>query len=529
MLDELDVAMLNYTRLGAVLGTVAPDFLADQARSRVEWTFTTAEQLAASHADRPRFVFVHVPAPHPPWVFGADGSPRDPDFVSVVGEPGRSTAEELEAGFDQASYIATRTVRSVDAVRTAAGPAPVIVVFSDHGPIGAFKTSDPLGSAVETRASDFLAASTPGHPGLMDEVHSPINLFPALFEAYLGSPHRPAARFDLGLARFLSRCGRGVADPRLDALMAQAMAAPATATGPRWWRDKRHLPWWRIPVYPAVFLPVMILLTWGQTGTHPALLVRSLLVSIGFSLVLTLLIAAVVKDRDRAGLAAAALLVAVLALDDRAAVMLVVAAVAVVVEGVIHRGRPAIVASIATQVMSAVAAILLIATAITLVSSGAIAGAVADVTKPPLSPIALTEGAHPDIYVFLLDAYPGDRAATHATSFDADAFPDALQARGFDVDRDSHSNYLMTPLTLVDDGVDASPRRHPGPRSALHIPRQRLVPGTQRDRIRHRRSRSFARRATRSTSSTADMPTRACAGSTAFSSSRVRTSSSSPS
>ena len=186
MLDELDVAMLDYTRLGAVLGTVAPGFLADQARSRVEWTFTTAEQLAASHGDRPRFVFVHVPAPHPPWVFGADGSPRDPDFVSVVGEPGHSTAQELEAGFAQATYIAARTVRSVDAVRTAAGPAPVIVVFSDHGPVGAFKTSDPLGSAVETRASDFLAASTPGHPGLMEEVRSPINLFPALFEAYLG-------------------------------------------------------------------------------------------------------------------------------------------------------------------------------------------------------------------------------------------------------------------------------------------------------------------------------------------------------
>ena len=186
MLDELDVAMLDYTRLGSVLGTVAPDFLADQARSRVEWTFETAEQLAASHGDRPRFVFVHVPAPHPPWVFEADGSARDPGFVSVAGEPGRSTAEELDAGFAQASYIASRTIRAVDAVRATAGPAPVIVVFSDHGPVGAFKTADPLGAAIETRASDFLAASTPGHAGLMDEVRSPINLFPALFEAYLG-------------------------------------------------------------------------------------------------------------------------------------------------------------------------------------------------------------------------------------------------------------------------------------------------------------------------------------------------------
>ncbi len=186
MLDELDVAMLDYTRLGAIVGTVAPDFLADQARRRVEWTFATSEQLASSHADRPRFVFVHVPAPHPPWVFAADGSPRNPSVVSVTGESGRSTAEELDAGFAQATYIAARTVRAVDAVRSAPGPAPVVVVLSDHGPIGAFTTSDPLGPAIETRASNFLAASTPGHPGLMAEVHSPVNLFPALFEAYFG-------------------------------------------------------------------------------------------------------------------------------------------------------------------------------------------------------------------------------------------------------------------------------------------------------------------------------------------------------
>lgn len=184
-LDELDIALVNYSRLGGILDAVDPDYLAEQARERVEWSFRTSEQLATESTDHPRFIFVHVPAPHPPWVFEADGSPRDPAFVSVAGEPGLSTAGSLEAGFAQATYIASRTVRAIDAIRSSPGADPVIVVMSDHGPMGDFSTSDPLGPAIETRASDFLAASTPGHPGSLADLRSPINLFPELFEAYL--------------------------------------------------------------------------------------------------------------------------------------------------------------------------------------------------------------------------------------------------------------------------------------------------------------------------------------------------------
>jgi len=231
--------------------------------------------------------------------------------------------------------------------------------------------------------------------------------------------------------------------------MSVASPTPTTASA-RWWRDRRHLPWWRIPLYPAVFLPAMVLLTWSQTGAHPAIVARPSAIAVAASLLLTLLFAVLVKDRDRAGLAASALLIAILALDDRAAALLVIATVAILVEGLAHRGRPAIVASIATQVMSAVATILLVATVITLTMSGTLSRAVADLAEPPLPPAGAANGSDPDIYVFLLDAFPGDRAAALAGDrYDPDAFPEALESRGFDVDRDSHSNYLLTPLTLA--------------------------------------------------------------------------------
>jgi hypothetical protein len=50
--------------------------------------------------------------------------------------------------------------------------------------------------------------------------------------------------------------------------------------------------------------------------------------------------------------------------------------------------------------------------------------------------------------VILLDGYPGDDAAELEPSFDPNVFPAALAERGFDVERNSRSNYLLTTLTI---------------------------------------------------------------------------------
>ena len=149
--------------------------------------------IAAEPHATPRFIFVHVPAPHPPWVFNADGSPRTPTQVTFGGEPGLSYQEARDAGFAQATYIARLTEEAVDGIVAASGRPPVIVVMSDHGPGDGFDAEHPLTSDLEIRASNFMAALVPGHPGLMDSRPTPVNLFPTLLGAYLGkdSPRQP--------------------------------------------------------------------------------------------------------------------------------------------------------------------------------------------------------------------------------------------------------------------------------------------------------------------------------------------------
>ena len=231
--------------------------------------------------------------------------------------------------------------------------------------------------------------------------------------------------------------------------MAQTLARPATMSGPRWWRDERHLPWWRIPLYPTVIPCSFVLLVWGYARLPPSQLVRPLSVAFTLTLVVTLLLAALFADRERAGLAATAAALLVITTDERVALLAGIVVIAIVVEGLVHRGRQAIVAGIATRLLNVVSAVLLVVVGLGLARVGAISQAIEDLAMtglPGLGPIAADR---PDMFLILLDAYPGDRAARLATSFDADAFPAALRDRGFDVVHDAHSNYLLTPLTLT--------------------------------------------------------------------------------
>ena len=187
---ELERALMRNTRIDDLVDGVAPGTTADIERDRIEWSFTTVTETARETRDRPRFVFVHVSAPHAPWVFEADGSPRDPKVVSLVGEPYLTEDEEFAASFAEATHISHLTVDTIDSIRAASTIDPVMIVMSDHGPGPGFSTVAPFTSDLEVRASNFMAVLSPGHPDLLAERPSPVNLFGTLFEAYLGRPQQ---------------------------------------------------------------------------------------------------------------------------------------------------------------------------------------------------------------------------------------------------------------------------------------------------------------------------------------------------
>jgi hypothetical protein len=188
--SEFEVAALRQTGLGNLLQAIDPNGFARVMRDRIDAAYATAVTLASEPHDRPRFVFVHVPAPHPPTVFRADGSAEDgsPDAAWDTFH-GSVESQDLrrERIFEQVTAIADRTLSGIDEVVAASVTPPVVVLFSDHGTDVGFDPSSPITSDPEHRSSSIVAALTPGHPDLFKATTSPINIIGTITNAYLGT------------------------------------------------------------------------------------------------------------------------------------------------------------------------------------------------------------------------------------------------------------------------------------------------------------------------------------------------------
>jgi hypothetical protein len=194
--SEFEMVLFRQTAIADILEGIDPSGFADVMRTRIEAAYQEAPAIVAEPHDRPRFVFVHVPAPHPPPVYTATGAPEDgsPDSSWDTFDPSSQTPSErlaLRPGFVET--IGRMTVESVDALRSAAATPPVIVVFSDHGTDVDWDDNTPMTSDLAERTSSFLAALTPGHPDLFGEPTTPVNIIGTLTNAYMGTavPRQP--------------------------------------------------------------------------------------------------------------------------------------------------------------------------------------------------------------------------------------------------------------------------------------------------------------------------------------------------
>jgi hypothetical protein len=182
-LTDLERFLLRSTWIPDLPG-VSEDLFFDELHSRVLGVLSDAASHAERPHDRPQFVFVHVPAPHLPIAFGRDGghAPYPSRLYQAVSPVQyQMSEEEYQEAYGSAIASLNRLVMDViDRVVAASEAAPVIVVMSDHGYDGASLSGEDL------KLLNYLAASTPGHPGLLDSA-TPVNVLRLLLGAYAGS------------------------------------------------------------------------------------------------------------------------------------------------------------------------------------------------------------------------------------------------------------------------------------------------------------------------------------------------------
>lgn len=140
--------------------------------------------------DRPTLVFAHIVAPHPPFVFDADGRPRDPVETLLGfrdGDHFPGSAREYVDGYrDQARYVTRRVLRIVEGLLQRPGRKPAIVIHGDHGPGSMLHWERPQDTNMDERMGIFAAYYLPDDgPALYPDI-SPLNGARALATRYFG-------------------------------------------------------------------------------------------------------------------------------------------------------------------------------------------------------------------------------------------------------------------------------------------------------------------------------------------------------
>lgn len=149
-------------------------------------------QRIAKPGETPRFVIAHILAPHPPFVFGPNGEPRDPalppgfwdgsHFIAVGG-----MQADYRSGYaDQLAYLNQSIAKVVDAI-VQGNPNAIVILQGDHGP----KSELDQGSLANTNVREAfgILLAIRGPKAWMDGFgpeSSPVNVFRNLFRTVFG-------------------------------------------------------------------------------------------------------------------------------------------------------------------------------------------------------------------------------------------------------------------------------------------------------------------------------------------------------
>jgi hypothetical protein len=139
----------------------------------------------------PKFVFAHIVAPHPPFVFNAEGDEVDQRFPFVIWDADmyQGSLEEYVQGYtDQVQFLNDSLMGWVDGLLDGSSPEPIIILQGDHGPRSTVVWRSPSEDAMREATAILNAYYLPGVSGdvVYDEI-SPVNTFRVILNEYFNA------------------------------------------------------------------------------------------------------------------------------------------------------------------------------------------------------------------------------------------------------------------------------------------------------------------------------------------------------
>lgn len=176
-LNDFESLVLKTTFVGSTEpGTANTDTdmpNSDPALRRERTLYVLANLDKAALIKGPKFVFVHLVIPHPPYVFGPTGGPVAPDVDGI------SANQQSAIHYrDQVIYISSRMKELVPKIIANSARPPIIVIQGDHGPT--------VHSTSRERMRILNAYYLPGAGSQVYATITPVNTFRIIFNTYFG-------------------------------------------------------------------------------------------------------------------------------------------------------------------------------------------------------------------------------------------------------------------------------------------------------------------------------------------------------
>ncbi|MDZ7696056.1 MAG: tetratricopeptide repeat protein [Deltaproteobacteria bacterium] len=193
-LTEFQHAIINMTPIALLLNIFNSYNQFDLHRKRLYFILNKIPSF--SDYNKPVFVFAHILAPHPPFVFGANGEEIDSEarFTDHDGDwlirKGRLSRSDYIKGYkDQLIYINKLISKTIDRVLSGSQNPPIIILFGDHGPRSMTVFGDPDKTYMRECMSTLNAYHLPdcSNCELNDKSVSPVNIFRIIFNQYFGT------------------------------------------------------------------------------------------------------------------------------------------------------------------------------------------------------------------------------------------------------------------------------------------------------------------------------------------------------
>ncbi len=174
-----------------MLRPIERPIISDLSKSRL-YTFSKLAKIP--NINGPKFVFAHIVAPHPPYLFGENGE-SVPDTKLTMGG---GTWSQKEDYLKQLTFVNKEVEKIVSEILIKSKVPPIIILQADHGPASTFSedmfwqgkgwSATPTENMLRERMGILNAYYLPsGGNDLLYESITPVNTFRLVFDFYFNT------------------------------------------------------------------------------------------------------------------------------------------------------------------------------------------------------------------------------------------------------------------------------------------------------------------------------------------------------